>query len=315
MRTIFGHQLAPPVGSQRGVGAWRTTRNLARTARPYSIVWFVAVPAITMGLWMRGTEVPVTDLLVWIVAGVCADSGMTTLNDICDVDTDRLSTEAQRYSRPIAAGAVPVSWAYVQIVVLELLALGAAFSLSQACGWLVFGLVVLGILYSAQPLRISRRAFWSQVFWIVLWPVYYLGCFFAFGGDFYRGLLYIAATTIFMGVSETLAKDIRDLENDRSAGKLTTPVKVGAGKAAHASALAAWIATSLYLLASAQLKPVQPVVTAALGVTLGVWSVKASFLAHALAADYSKGDARALHEGSITTYTAVNLLFIVGLAA
>lgn len=287
--------------------------NHVRLARPYSLLWFVSVPVVTMALWLRGPAVPAQSLVLLILSFSLADAGLTTLNDISDRSTDRASLERQRHMRPVATGSVSVRSAYIQVVILETCALVAALGVSP----LFLGLVSMGVLYgvgySVRPIYAGGRPVISQAFWIVVWPAMYVGVYIGVGGDFAAGLPYVAATVLFMGVGETLAKDLRDIDNDSLTGKRTTPVAVGVKTSTTLSTGALVLGAIAYVLAAATTQRDVPALASAIAVIVGLWCARVLELTKMLRSTYTKANARALHMGCIRVFLTANLLFITGL--
>jgi 4-hydroxybenzoate polyprenyltransferase len=286
-----------------------------RLARPYSLLWFVAVPVVTISLWLRGPAIPLQTLTLLLLSFGLADAGLTTLNDISDRSTDRASVESQRHMRPLATGSVSVRGAYVQVVLLETCALIAALAVSPIFLALVGLGVLYGVGYSVRPVYAEGRPVVSQAFWIAVWPAMYIGVYIGVGGDFVAGLPYLAATVLFMGVGETLAKDLRDIDNDSLTGKRTTPVAVGVETASAVSAVALVLGSVAYVVAAATAHRGAPALLASITVVVGLWCGRALKLTRMLRSGYAKADARALHMGCIRVFLTANLLFITGLGA
>lgn len=285
-----------------------------RLTRPYSGLWFVAAPVVTMALLLRGTALPLK--LVYLLLSLSlADAGLTTLNDISDRDTDRASIERQRHSRPVATGSVSVKAAYLQVVLLETAAVLAALAVSPVFLTLVAGGVLYGVGYSVRPIYAGGRPVISQAFWLVVWPGMYLTVYIGVGGDFVRGLPYVGATMLFMGVGETLAKDIRDVENDSITGKRTTPVTIGVETAVVISAACFILGSTAYVVAAANTYLGISALIGTVLVVVGLWSGHAVRLAGMLRSNYAKAEARALHMGCIRVFLTVNLLFITALGS
>lgn len=286
-----------------------------RLCRPYSLLWFVCLPTIAMSLWLAQAPIDLRRLSLLIAACALADAGLTTWNDICDIETDAVSSEPQRNTRPIASGIIPIWWARLQVAALLVLALLSSvfisvwFTAVLACG------AIYGLVYSARPVYAGGRPLVSQLFWVVLWPAMYAGIALVMGGHFGRGWLYVVGVVFYMGIGETLAKDIRDKENDSRTGKNTTPVAFGHQPTARVSA-AAFILGSGAILGSSWLAPGQwnPGLTAALAVILAFWCARVISIAQRLQRSYSKAAARKLHVDSIQFFILINLLFIVDLA-
>jgi 4-hydroxybenzoate polyprenyltransferase len=286
-----------------------------RLMRPYSMLWFVVVPAVTMALWLRGPAVRLQVLVPLVLSFLFADAGLTTLNDILDVHTDRASVERQRHLRPLAVGSVSIRAAYVQVVLLEACALIAALAVSPIFLALLGMGVIYGIGYSVRPVYAGGRPIVSQAFWLLVWFAMYLGVYIGVGGDFTAGLPYVAATVLFMGFGETLAKDLRDIDNDSLTGKRTTPVTVGIEAATTVAAGAFVLGSIAYLAAAATAQRGTPALVAVTAVVVGLWCGRVLTLMSTLRNSYAKADARALHMGAIRVFLTVNLLFIAVLAA
>jgi 4-hydroxybenzoate polyprenyltransferase len=289
--------------------------NRLRLMRPYSLLWFVSAPVVTMALWLRGPALPLHALAPLLLSLLLGDAGLTTLNDIADVHTDRASVEPQRYLRPLAAGSVSIRGAYVQVVLLEAGALIAALAVSPVFLALLGMGVLYGIGYSVRPVYAGGRPIVSQAFWLAVWVAMYGGVYIGVGGDLLAGLPYIAATVLFMGVGETLAKDLRDIDNDALTGKRTTPVVLGVQRATLVSAAALVLGSLGYVAAAATAPHGAATLVGAVTVVVGLWCGRVLQLARALRNDYVKDDARVLHVGCIRVFLTINLLLIVALSA
>lgn len=282
--------------------------------RPYSLLWFVCLPTVTMALWLTEGSVDVPRLALFVAAAALADAGLTTWNDACDVKTDRLSIEPQRNTRPIASGTISGRWARVQVASLLSLAVLTAGIISVWFAALLAAGIIYGLAYSARPVYAEGRPVISQLFWVVLWPAMYGVIALVMSGTFPNGWLYVVGVVLYMGIAETLAKDIRDVENDSQTGKNTTPVVFGHQRTALISATA-FILGSGTIVASSVMIPGHwnPGLTAALVIVLTFWCTRVISMARLLQKSYSKTIARDLHVGSIQVFIVTNLLFIVGL--
>lgn len=294
------------------MGFWRQTLRLCR---PYSLLWFVTLPTIVMSLWLAHGSVDTTRLALMLLVAIMTDAGLTTWNDYCDVKTDSLSIEPQRNTRPLVAGIVSARWARTQAATLLILGLVTASFVSIWFSLLLLCFVLYGLVYSARPIYASGRPIISQLFWIILWPAMYLGIALVMRGDAHRAWLYLVGVVLFMGIGETLAKDLRDLDNDAQAAKNTTPVILGHQKTAVMSA-AAFALGSVALIGATMTVPEggNLGLTAAVTLVLVMWCGRALILSRRLYGSYDKTDARDLHVEAIRTFVMINLLFVVELA-
>jgi 4-hydroxybenzoate polyprenyltransferase len=268
-----------------------------------------------MSLWLAPVAIDVGRLTLLITAFALTDAGLTTWNDICDVETDTASKESQRNTRPIASGMLSVRWARLQVATLLFAALVTAALISIWFGVVLTCGAIYGLVYSARPVYAGGRPLVSQLFWVVLWPAMYAGIALVMDGRLGRGWIYLVGVVLYMGIGETLAKDIRDIENDSKTGKNTTPVVFGYRRTVVVSAAAFVLGSAITLASSFSVPgPWNAGLTGALAVILSFWCVRAVSIARRLRDTYSKSAARQLHVDSIQFFIVINLLFIVELA-
>ncbi len=294
--------------------------------RPYAKLWFIAAPVTTMAIWLEGGEVDLTRLCILVAALICTDAGLTTWNEIADRTTDAASTEENRSGRPLLSGTATVKAAALQVVLLELVGLVLAFVLAPAFAAMIVVVTAYAWLYawrrdltptSSAFRRAIKRLMWPtvyQLFWLLIWPAMYLAVAIVLSGDLSSGWLYVAGNTLFMGVGEILAKDLRDIDNDALTEKRTTPVTLGVAStvpicvAGFALGSLVWVGASIAIDGKWN-----PGLTAALIVVLGLWMGRAVLLSNELRRAYSKHAAHDLQMGAIRVFLTVNLLFIAGL--
>ncbi len=286
--------------------------GMLRLTRPYSLAWFIGAPTGAMAMWVA-PDAPVGRVLLLAAAFALTDGGLTTWNDLCDRETDKASSEAQRNARPIAAGTVPVGWARVQVAVLTCAGIAAGLLVEPWLGGLMLAGALYGLAYSAKPVYAGGRPLVSQLFWVALWPGLFLAVVIALDGRLSPGWVYVCGVVAFMAVGETLAKDLRDLDNDAATGKRTTPVVYGPRKTSVVAATAMTVGGLLWIVAVLLADPLPGRLAAALAVVLALWTGRAWRLALSLRADWTKDAARDLHVGSIRVFLTVNLLLVAGL--
>lgn len=293
------------------------------------MLWFITLPTVTMAIWLEGADVNWSRLTALVAFLICTDAGLSTWNDIADVQTDAASSESDRSGRPLVTGALSARWARLQVLLLESTAAVLALVLQP----ILILLLVPPIAYAwgySQPRELRASSdrlgrfmaifMWPylyQAFWLMLWPMLFVVT--SLGLDDFPptglGWMYILGNLLFMGVAEILAKDLRDFENDSLAEKRTTVVAIGVGRATSfclygfASGALAWTAASV-LVEDGNVS-----LTASLLVVLALWIGRAILLGNTLRREYSKCAARNLHVGAIRVFLTVNLLFIVGLTS
>jgi 4-hydroxybenzoate polyprenyltransferase len=284
---------------------------LLRLSRPYSVLW-TASSVVVIVLLLSGRSVDGTALAECLVAMSAIGAAMRTLNDIADRDNDRLSSEPDRNRRPLVTGVLPTRWALVQVLLLAGGGVAVAFATDPGFG-ILMALGTLGlVLYSVGPAPVVTLPL-SQLYWIAFWSTVYFSLYLAIGGNVARGLVYLIATCIFMGVGETLAKDLRDLENDTQAGRRTTPVWLGWRKATAVCVASYVVGGAGFVLAALTIHQANARLAIAVAVVVTLWCLRCFGALRAMGEGYSKAEARVLHVGSVRVFLTVNLLFLAGI--
>ncbi|MEO5680547.1 MAG: decaprenyl-phosphate phosphoribosyltransferase [Acidimicrobiales bacterium] len=136
---------APSAAPRRSPGR---LGGLLREARPKQWAKNVLVFAAPGAAGQLGDSGVLGRTLLVFAAFCCLASGLYFLNDLADVEADRLHPRKRR--RPIASGVVPVGLAIAVATLLLLTGLG----LSAALGWRT---LLVGGLYVAATLAYSAR--------------------------------------------------------------------------------------------------------------------------------------------------------------
>jgi 4-hydroxybenzoate polyprenyltransferase len=130
---------------------WQITRGTIRTMRPHqwikNVFIFGALAFSEEHLWRNPSAIG-TVVLGFLIFCAAA-SAIYLLNDIVDVEKDR--AHPRKRHRPIAAGVVPISVAWVMAVVMLVVAVVGAWVVDGDLDFLwiiVTYLVVQGVLYS-----------------------------------------------------------------------------------------------------------------------------------------------------------------------
>jgi 4-hydroxybenzoate polyprenyltransferase len=284
-----------------------------RLMRPYAWLWFDAVPLTIIFLLLDPEKTSPVRFLLALLSVLCTDSGITTLNDVYDVETDRASVEPGRNRRPIAAGIVTPGAAKAQVLVLFTLALLLASQVDLVYLGLIAGALAWGAAYSVPPLRLSARTWSSQPYWLLLLVIAYsVVARLALRVWTPSAILWLLATILFFAVGENAAKDLRDLENDTHAKKQTLIVSLGGSRGARLSQLGGVLGIAAYgvLLWIAPGLNVVARVVGGLWLLFGLWSIVR--LTGQLSREYRKESARKLHVQYIRVYLWLNIMLIAG---
>jgi len=283
---------------------------LFRALRPSTRVWYDVIAPLAMIVAMVGTDVGLRAPVAVVAAVALFHGGQTLFNDVADVEVDRASTEKSRTTRAAATGALTrrslISAGWVLVVLSLLLAWWASW-----VSFLVLLMAVPTVLsYNFRSMGgISGRPLWTQIFWPVTWVMIYV---IAAGALSFRGwqtgVVYLLFVVIFMGIGEGLCQDIRDVDNDAAGGRTTTVVRYGV----PACALWAWgafLASAVPLALFTGRFGLVPLLLC-LSV-LGVWVAICWRYVVLLRTGDQRESGRAMHVGSILTFSVLNVLVIL----
>ena len=248
----------------------RTIRLIAMMIRlPVALllVLFAAV-GLALGGHPDGSH-PLFTTVLLILGGWFVNA--TVLNDLADEAIDRVNLKNAR-GRPLVSGEAT----RVQLLILGLLAGGAALVVAWMVNWRVGTVITVGlflnIAYSFRPLRLSDRGLIA----VILLPLGYVALPFLVGvfsvqptlGP--RDMAILAGLYIsFMG--RIVLKDFRDEEGDKLFGKRTFLIRYGREHTCIFSATC-WIVGVLALIA---ISPLQPTL-------ILVFAVYSGFVLHGL---------------------------------
>ncbi|UCC92453.1 MAG: prenyltransferase [Thermoplasmata archaeon] len=285
-----------------------------RLARPAQLIWLDICLSLCIFVGIVG-EMPPAFYLWFVLTAVLIDAGACTLNDIGDLDSDRASTEGNRSERPLVMGSVSPRAAWVQGIAL--FTAGAVLAAWLSPWVLLFAtlLVILSYQYSFPPMRMDARPYVQQLFWFTFGILYFLAVYsfvIAYSqpmeGFWMAALGMIIGVQVFAALGETLAKDLRDLDNDRAGGKYTTSVHLGPQRTARyafwlsCAGLVIWISSIIFLYDNWGLAALVMSIIAVL------WTIICFRLVRELTTNYTKASARKLHLGFISVFALLLIL-------
>ena len=96
-------------------------------------------------------------VLLAITATCLVASANYVINEILDAETDRFHPEKKK--RPIPAGLVVLSKAYLEYLLLAVVGVGLAFLVNVRVGGAVTALLIMGIFYNVRPFRLKDRPY------------------------------------------------------------------------------------------------------------------------------------------------------------
>lgn len=279
--------------------------------RPAQLIWLDIFVSLAIYA-VIAQHVPTWHYLLFMACAIVADAGASTLNDLGDLKSDSLSTEGSRSLRPLPIGIVTKEAARNQGIILFIIGLAIALYLDFYVFLFALILVIISYQYSMNPLKLDARPIVSQLFWISFGFLYY----FAVAAyirkyddlsmeNLYNGLYFLIAILLFIAVGETLAKDLRDLENDRKGGKNTTPVIYGPKRAVAVSFLFSFTGLLFWVIPFFTVLDTPLFFQILVLLIIVFWNITCFILARAIFIEYSKERARELHLGFILIFTSV----------
>jgi geranylgeranylglycerol-phosphate geranylgeranyltransferase len=169
--------------------------------------------AVALGFWIGGSSLNAPSLLLLIAAAGCAVGFGNAVNDIADVEGDRINHP----ERPLPRGAVTVREASLYATLLALA--GCLFAaMVSAAHLLATAIPLLLLLTYARYLKATPFAGNILVSLLVAYPLIYGGL----GAPFAEHLVLPALLAFLLNFCREIVKDIQDLEGDRATGARTT---------------------------------------------------------------------------------------------
>jgi geranylgeranylglycerol-phosphate geranylgeranyltransferase len=211
----------------------RTLKALVIIVRPHN----VAAAALSVAVGFSLTRTGARPHWPWLLlaAAALATAAGNTINDIYDVDIDRVNKPA----RPLPAAAVSMKAAiglYASFVAAALVV--SRFLAPAAAAWIVAWIVLLH-LYSWRLKRMYLAG--NLLVALVAASGFALGSF--AGGNLVAGAV-PAAFAFFFVVGREIVKDVDDIEGDRSCRARTVPI-VSGRRAALTTALVVFLALAI----------------------------------------------------------------------
>jgi 4-hydroxybenzoate polyprenyltransferase len=286
--------------------------------RPQQLIWLDVFGVIAFYA-IIARHAPTYHYLLFVLCAVISDAGACTLNDVGDLSSDCKSTESSRKNRPLCTGVISQKAARLQGYTLYVIGLAIALYLDLYVFLFAFTLVLISHQYSMPPLKMDSKPVVSQIFWASFGFLYYFAIIAYLNKydvmtptKFVNGLYFLVAMILFLGVGETLAKDLRDLENDRLGGKNTTSSYFGVKLAVSASFFFSVAGSISWMIPYFTVYRTPLILQGLVLILVYVWNAVCLKLCISLYKHYSKSSARKLHKGYILTFTIIMTLSFVG---
>ena len=238
-RTGATRQLLGMKGASGTSSIWKLRLQLMKPVTWIPLIWGVLCGAAASGNYHWTPANVVAALICMVMSGPLLAGYTQTINDYYDREIDAIN---EPY-RPIPSGAIPLWQVKVQIWVLLLAGLAAAYGLDRWAGHgtpilflLALGGSLVSFIYSAPPLKLKQNGWlgnyalgasyialpwWAgqALFGQLTWPT---------------ALLTLAYSLAGLGIA--VVNDFKSVEGDRALGLKSLPVVFGIRRASWISA-------------------------------------------------------------------------------
>ncbi len=168
-----------------------------------------------IGYWLSDSTLPLSSILLLIGATICSTGFGNTINDIQDIDSDRICHP----NRPLPKGDISVRSAWLFSLLLIVTALISSFTVSNLHGLATLLPLLLLIIYAfylkATPITGNL---------LVATLVAYTILYGALGGAGFFRLIFPASIAFLLNFSREIIKDLQDSDGDKSSGVVTSAV-------------------------------------------------------------------------------------------
>ncbi|NLL14027.1 MAG: UbiA family prenyltransferase [Fibrobacter sp.] len=166
-----------------------------------------------LGYWLSDSSLPLSSVFLLILATICSTGFGNTINDIYDIDSDRINHP----NRPLPQGAISVLSAWIFSLLLLISALVLSFSVSSLHGFATVLPLLLLTIY-AFFLKATPIAGNLLVATLVAYTILYG----ALGSVGFPRLIFPASMAFFLNFSREIIKDLQDVKGDQASGVITS---------------------------------------------------------------------------------------------
>ncbi len=183
---------------------------------------------IGLCITFRGSPPPILLLKVFFAMTGMA-LGVYLWNDICDFKQDMIGKELGDQSpsgRPLVRGLVSKKRAGIFSVLLVISGLTASAMINLEVLLIQLAFLVLGLIYSTEPIRLKRFFLWKQVTVGLGGAIACLSAGLA-AGTITIHLLYLTGLYVLFTIGVNPIGDLRDIDSDLASGVKTIPIVWG----------------------------------------------------------------------------------------
>ena len=169
--------------------------------------------AVLLGFWLSESAISTMSLAFLVFAAVSSTGFGNVINDIKDIETDRISHPG----RPLPMGEIPIISAVIYACLLAVIALFSSFTVSTTHGLATLIPLILLFFY-ANVLKGTPLAGNLVVASLVAYAILYG----AIDAHHFQRLIIPAFFAFLLNLSREIIKDLQDERGDSTAGIITT---------------------------------------------------------------------------------------------
>lgn len=175
----------------------------------------MAGAAVLLGFWLSDSPFPASSLIFLIIAAVCSTGFGNVINDIKDIETDRISHP----QRPLPKKEISIRAATIFSIFLAISAISSSFSVTVVHGtatlFPLFLLTIYTLFLKGTPLAGNLT-----VASLVAYPVIYG----SLGSPNFKNLIIPASLAFLLNFSREIIKDLQDEKGDIATGYSTSAI-------------------------------------------------------------------------------------------
>jgi geranylgeranylglycerol-phosphate geranylgeranyltransferase len=175
----------------------------------------IAAVTVALGFWLSESSYSSWKLALLMIATICATGFGNVINDIQDIDSDRISHP----DRPLPLGDLSINNAKIFSVILILISLICGFMVSITHGLATLIPLILLILYA---LYLKGTPLAGNI--IVALLVAYSILYGALNAPGFSSMIYPALFAFLLNISREIIKDIQDEAGDKASGVITSAI-------------------------------------------------------------------------------------------
>jgi 4-hydroxybenzoate polyprenyltransferase len=193
----------------------------------YRVAVMIVLFMLLGAAWHRGLVAIDASILLMILALASSYVSATSVNDIADKEIDEINHPGDR-GRPLVTGAAKTTDLWAVFGVSSVLAVSLSLAVSSAAAGIMLASVVIGVLYSLPPVKLSYTTFLAPL----TLALAYVGIPYWAGAVVAGGSLRVVDLPLMMALyllfaGRIILKDFRDREGDAAYGKPTFLLKYG----------------------------------------------------------------------------------------